>query len=97
MIDATVPVDLDELSRMDLEDQLDTLLAVADDERLAWCEVCGDFVAYDESEPGCEAVYGAGARICGSCHEAEQSAIRAELERDMDAMHRARRAMMGGK
>ena len=70
---------------------LDAVLAVADDERLVWCEQCRQFVPEDESEPATHDPDD-DARVCGSCAEAEQQAIRAELERELDAMHRARRA-----
>lgn len=68
----------DDWQTMDLEDQLDVLLAVADDERLALCEDCGAFVPRaasrpfdrDDDERLCLACWDARfrCRYCGTAH-----------------------------
>ena len=98
MIDATFPADLDALAGMDLEDQLDVLLSVADGDELAYCEQCGQFVPLDESVPA-SADPADDTRLCGVCaelrDEADHSleAINAQMAAHAAAMERERAAM----
>ena len=88
MIDATIRVNLDALDGMDLEDQLAALLAV-DGTDAVYCERCAELVDIEDS--GESEV--TGEWICLTCHAAEaaeQAAMIADVNAEMDAMHRAR-------
>lgn len=86
---------IDITTTVDLTADLDAVLAVDPGDAEVICDTCYQFVAESDAIPYREAGEDSGeGYTCETCWQTEQDAMIADVNADLDAMHRARREGM---